>query len=427
MQRRATFHLYTFLVSKTCSTLGSNVYTFGMSMFILAMTGSAFSFAANLIFSIIPRTLLSPVAGILVDRVSKKFIVLTGQFGTILSISALLIYMMFFDISLLAIYLTTFFYTISSTFTTIAFSASIGNLVDSERIQKAMSFNQLSLSIAGILGPMIGGMLFGFVSIQTFLVINIVAYSIAFVLESTMNFKLFSNQESTPKESMIQSLKSGIHYIKEMPVLKNLLFLMLWLNLFFSSITVGANFIFVQIIEMDYKLIGIVEAASAIGMLVISLYFAVRSNLQYPLLFSKRAILTLSTIVGTFAFPLFVPMTSTIVFIYYLMVMFCFGGTLVATNTPIGILIQKDVDENYRGRIYGIIEMCAMGLTPIGTLLFGLLYDVIPAQLILLTCSILLILTTLFLMPRRIIESAYPDLKSPERKEINPTSPPFSS
>ncbi|SOC06288.1 transmembrane secretion effector [Ureibacillus xyleni] len=425
MQRKATFHLYTFLVSKTLSTLGANVYAFGMSLFILAMTGSALSFAANLIFSIIPRTLLSPVAGLLVDRVSKKFIVLSGQLGTILSISCLLIYMTFFDISLPAIYLTTFFYTISSTFTTIAFSASIGNLVDAERIQKAMSFNQLSLSIAGILGPMIGGMLFGFVSIETFLIINIVAYSLALLLESTMNFKLFSSTESSPKESMVQSLKSGIHYIKEMPMIKNLMYLLLWINLFFTSITVGANFIFVNIIKMEYQLIGIVEAASAIGMLVVSIYFAVRSNIKYPLLFSKRAVLALSTLVGTFALPLLIPMTSTIVFIYYLTVMFLFGGSLVLTNTPIGIMIQKDVEENFRGRIYGIIEMFAMGLTPIGTLLFGLLYDVIPAQFILLFCSMALILTTLFLMPRRLIETAYPDLSGPKAKTINPTSPPF--
>ena len=426
MQRKATFHLYTFLISKTLSTLGSNVYTFGMSMFILALTGSFLSFAVNLIFSIIPRTLLSPFAGILVDRVSKKFLVLTGQIGTMISIACLLSYMTFFELSLPVIYLTTFFYTICSTFTTIAFSASIGNLVDSARIQKTMSFNQLSLSIAGILGPMIGGILFGFVSMKTFLIINIVAFFLAFLLESTMNFKLFSNVAETPHGSLLKSLKSGIHYIKEMPVLKNLLALLLWINLFFTSITVGANFIFVQLIQMDYQLIGMVEAASAIGMLVVSLYFAVRSNIQNPLLFSKRAILTLSTLVGTFSIPLFIEMTSTIVFIYYVTVMFLFGGSLVATNTPIGIFLQNDVEENFRGRIYGIIEMFAMGLTPIGTLLFGLLYEIGSAPLILLTCSIVLILTTLFLIPKRLIETVDLDTKWSKSKEINPTSPPFS-
>ena len=144
------------------SSLGANVYAFGMSMFILSMTGSALSFAANMIFSILPRTILAPVVGILADKFPRKIMVLSGQAGAALTITGLLINSLIFGLSIPAIYVTTVFYTICSTFTSIAFSASIGNLVDEERLQKAMSFNQLSLSVAGIGGPIIGGMLFGF-------------------------------------------------------------------------------------------------------------------------------------------------------------------------------------------------------------------------------------------------------------------------
>ena len=421
--RRATYHLYTFLLSKLISSLGASVYGFGMSMFILSITGSALSFAANLIFSIIPRVLLSPVAGILVDRLPKKLVVLAGQGGAILAITGLLTYTLIFDLSITAIYVTTVFYTISSTFSSIAFSASVSNLVDQERIQKAMSFNQMSLSASGIGGPIVGGMLFGFVSMELFLLINIISYSIAFLLESTMNFSLYSSQQSNQKneESMLQSFKEGVRYLNTKPVISRLLLVILWINLFFTSVSVGSNFILVEVLKMEYSLIGFVEASAAIGMLLVSVYFAARSNVKYPLQFSKRAILGLSILVGTIAIPLIFNFSGPLLFVYFLVNMFCFGSFCVLTNTPIGVMLQKEVDENYRGRVFGIIEMMAMGLMPIGSLVFGILYDIVPAEIILIVCSVLLVIITLVLLPPSLISMAYPELEN-ERSYVKPAA-----
>ena len=421
--KKATYHLYTFLVSKMISSLGANVYSFGMSMFILSITGSALSFAANLIFSIIPRTILAPIAGILVDKFSRKTIVLTGQAGIVLTILGLLTYSLIFGLSIPAIYVTTVFYSICSTFTGIAFSASIGNLVDEERLQKAMSFNQLSLSIAGIGGPVVGGMLFGFFNIEMFLIINVIAYAIAFLLEATMDFKLYSkNQEQSSevkKESMMSSLKEGLSYLKTKPVVSSLLWVLLLLNMFFTAVNVGLSFILVNILKIEYSLIGIIEAGSAIGMLLFSIYFATRSNVKYPLLFSKRSILGMSLLVSAIAVPLLITFSSSVNFIYFFIVMFLFGSFGVLTNTPIGVLLQKEVEENYRGRIFGILEMVAMGMMPLGTLIFGILYDIIPAQYILIVSSITLVAIVIIFLRRSVIELAHPELKNKQNAKVD--------
>jgi len=421
--KKATYHLYTFLVSKMISALGANVYSFGMSMFILSITGSALSFAANLIFSIIPRTILAPIAGILVDKFSRKTIVLTGQAGIVLTILGLLTYSLIFGLSIPAIYITTVFYSICSTFTGIAFSASIGNLVDEERLQKAMSFNQLSLSIAGIGGPVVGGMLFGFFNIEMFLIINVIAYAIAFLLEATMDFKLYSkNQEQSSevkKESMMSSLKEGLSYLKTKPVVSSLLWVLLLLNMFFTAVNVGLSFILVNILKIEYSLIGIIEAGSAIGMLLFSIYFATRSNVKYPLLFSKRSILGMSLLVSAIAVPLLITFSSSVNFIYFFIVMFLFGSFGVLTNTPIGVLLQKEVEENYRGRIFGILEMVAMGMMPLGTLIFGILYDIIPAQYILIVSSITLVAIVIIFLRRSVIELAHPELKNKQNAKVD--------
>lgn len=93
--------------------------------------------------------------------------VLVGQGGTVLTISGLLLYSLLFDISIVAIYITTFFYTICSTFSGIAFSASIANLVDEERIKKRCPSINYRFPFRESVDS-VGGMLFGFVSMEWF-------------------------------------------------------------------------------------------------------------------------------------------------------------------------------------------------------------------------------------------------------------------
>lgn len=421
--KKATYHLYTFLISKMVGSLGSTVYAFGMSMYILSLTGSALSFAMNIILSIVPRTIFSPIAGILGDRLPRKWLVLGGQAGVFLTIGLLLVYTVTVDLSLAAIYTATFFSSIFGSFSSVSFSASIANLVDEERLQKAMSYNQLSYSLSGIGGPIMGGMLFGFVSMEIFLVIYLIAGFITLALESTMNFTLYKKEVTTTaeKETMFESLKAGISYVKSKTVIRSILWTSLWLNLFFTSVNIGGDFILLTLLHLDPKLIGITEAAGAIGMVITAIYFASRSNVKFPLLFSKRAVLGMSVLVILTSVPLLISLSKTSIFIYYLILMFSFGSLGVLTNTPIGVMLQKEIDEEYRARVFGIVEMMAMSMMPIGTLVYGILYDKIPAQYILVVSGVLLVTVALIFLRRSVIELAHPELKK-DAIEVKPVT-----
>ena len=412
--KKASYHLNTFLISKVFGSLGMNVYAFGMSMYILSMTGSALSFAANIICSILPRTIVSPIAGVLGDRLPRKWLVIGGQAGLVFTISCLLIYTLIFDLSVYAIYAATVMNSIFGTFSSIAFSSSIANLVDEPRLQKAMSYNQMSLSISGIGGPVFGGMLFGFVSMEIFLIIYIVSQVIALSLESTMNFNLYKKvveASSEVKETMVESFKAGLSYVKQNRVLKAILITSLWLNFFFTALSVGGDFTFLTILQMEPTLIGFINAAIAVGMLVTSIYFASRSNVKYPLLFSKRSALILSSLVIFAGLPLLLSMPSTGNFIYYLVLMYLFGTSSILINTPIGVMLQTTIAEEYRSRVFSIVEMMAMCMMPLGMLIYGVLFDFVPAEIIFLISGAGLIIVTLVFLPRSIVEMAHPELK----------------
>lgn len=411
--KKATYHLKTFLVSKMIGSLGANVYAFAISMYILALTGSSLTFATNMLLSVLPRTLISPVVGVLGDRIPRKWLVLGGQLGQAITILILLLYTLIFDISILAIYIATIFNSMFNAFSSIAFTASIANLVDQNRIQKAMSINQMSFAISGIAGPVFGGMLYGITSITTFLLIYMISLLLTFSLEATMNFELYKTGalEEKKKQSMLTDFKEGIIYLKQQKVVSTVILAVIWINFFFCSVNVGSSFVFVTVLDMSPKYIGMIEGGLAVGMLATSVLFASKLKVKYPLLFAKRSIIAGGVVVIFTALPLIVSFNNTLNFMYYFFIMFLFGAIGVATNTPLGILLQTTIDENYRTRVIGILEMMSMCMMPIGTMVYGVLFDKVSAEILFLGSGVCIVIMALKQIRREIVALVHPEIK----------------
>lgn len=68
--KRKDFSL--LILGKLVSLLGSNMQQFALSLYVLALTGSATIFASMLSISILPRIILSPIAGVFGDWFDRK-------------------------------------------------------------------------------------------------------------------------------------------------------------------------------------------------------------------------------------------------------------------------------------------------------------------------------------------------------------------
>lgn len=412
--KKATYHLYTFMISKLISSFGAQVYAFAISFYILQLTGSATSFATNLICNILPRALIAPFAGAITDKYSRKMIVIAAQVATTLTILGLLLVTLTSGLSLISIYITTCILSISSTFSGVAFSSSITGLIDKARIQKAMSLNQMSISFASIGSPAVGGLLYGTVSIPVFLMIYIAASSIAIILESTMNFKLFTNEkqpgEEKQKETLFQSMRAGISYLKLQPILITLMWISLFINFLFGAFEVGFSYILIDELKMKSQHFGFTQGAFSIGMVLMSAYFSIRKEVQYPFLLSKRGILVMATCMGAISVPLLINLSYWGVFIYFIVLMLVNGSMVIVVNTPLQVMLQKMIADEYKGRVFSIIETMAMALMPLGMVIYGFLFDLFPGQWILLLSATVLILVVLVMARPSVIRKMYPEL-----------------
>src|SRR4051812_26614720 len=92
---------FTLLIAgKLISLLGSNILQFALSLYVLSITGSATIFASMLSILILPRLLLSPIAGVFGDWFDrKKVIILLDLANTIIIFVYSIIYILNSSIS----------------------------------------------------------------------------------------------------------------------------------------------------------------------------------------------------------------------------------------------------------------------------------------------------------------------------------------
>ncbi|WP_227394740.1 MFS transporter [Jeotgalibacillus aurantiacus] len=417
---KATRNLFFFTGGEFIGTIGAHVYMFGISFFVLTLTGSATSFAMTLLFSMVPRIILSPIAGHIADRFPRKKILLFCHGIMTLIMLSVFFYTLSFGLNLPVIYLTSALIATFSTFAGISLTSGIGNFIDGDRIQRALSLTQSSTSLASILGPVLGGVMYGFFTIEVFLLTQVIAYSVTLFCEANIDFSLFKGKElesdSGKKETMWESLKAGVAYVKQDKILFPIMMVALWINFFFMAAIVGLPFIIIEVLGASSRQLGLIEGMIGVGTLVFSLYIATRKQSARPVRQVRIGMILFGLAFALMSLPLLVSLGSTGFVVFYMGLNFLVGGLMIVINIPLMVLLQKTTPESYKGRVFGLLETVASGISPLGLVLFGFLYDVISPQWIILTCAALLISVTLIGMhPSRVSDG---DVPADEKSEV---------
>lgn len=82
------------ILASFTGTLGSSIFSFSLGLMLLEKTGLSISFGLSIMITALIGLLLSPLVGPIVDKFSRKFIILTSQSITI---AALIVYTFIFN------------------------------------------------------------------------------------------------------------------------------------------------------------------------------------------------------------------------------------------------------------------------------------------------------------------------------------------
>ncbi|KEK24686.1 MFS transporter [Bacillus gaemokensis] len=384
----AVRNIFLMMIGKTTSLLGAGIYTFAMGLYVLKTTGSGMGFAITLICGSIPRMVFGPVAGAMADKVNRRWLVIGADLLSSLIMLTMFLLSTLFGMSLLFIYVSAALLSICASFYSISFTASIPTLVDSTRIQQASSLNQTATSLSNILAPMIGGMVYGFFSMEFFFLLNGITFFLAVILQLFIVFDLYKVQSEQKKDHFLSSIKEGFLYVKRQHDMYRVLKVFVWINFFGSAFFVALPYIIVQNLHLLSQQLGVVEGASAVGMLVASIILSVRKEMNNPF---RSVRISLSVLAGLYlctTFPLLVTIPGTVSFMYYILVTFLCGMTSISINIPLQVYIQKTTDPRYLGRVFGLIETIATGIIPLGFILYGFLLDMIPTSTVIIISAV---------------------------------------
>ena len=394
-----------FIIGKLISVFGSAIYTFAIGLYVLKQTGSGFSFALTLFVGLIPTIIFSPVAGYMSDRFDKKKIVVFMDFANGMMFLILFVLTLKFELNQPMIYISTFMTTVFTTFFGIAFEAAKPNLVADEKLMSINSLSKVIDSTALILAPVLGGLIFAFTDIQTFILINAVCFIFSAGIETMIdfNYNIKSTAEINDDGGFVEDIKDGLTYIRKSSEIVKMINVLVILNFFISfSVTVPLPYIINNLLNLSSNQYGIIQGAFPVGMILGAVVVGkIIEKIDYMklLIFSS---ITLSVAIALLGLPLVLADASSLAYmIYYISIMVIFGIAISFIDVPILWLMQKSIPDNLRGKVLSISMSIVKLIAPLGLVISGMIINSVPVYIMTFAGGGILMLSNLMILNQK--------------------------
>ncbi len=399
MKKSSLFQIIKVLTSHFISNFGSQVFSFGIGLFVLKETGSALSFGITILIGPLISLLLTPLVGYTVDKLNHKIIVQGAQILSILSLIFFFIFSKSFDSYM---YITTILLLIvlhtCDKFLSVAFNASISSLVFNKDIQRTNSFLQVSSSLSMILAPVFGSLLYAYQEFPSFVLTIIFTEALSFVVNIIINFNFNKSvNESTEyeknEEGIWLSFLSGMNYIRGNSIIKFVIGMAVFVNLFITALFIGLPFVAIKTFQVNDIQYGLIESGIAIGIFIAGIIMSIRKDIEDPLGNLQLGIIGIGILVSLISIPFLFSLNNTWITVYYFIINALIGGITTSVNIPIMVILHKTIKEEFKGRVFSIFFTSVQLFNPLGIVIFGILFEKINPNMIFISVGISIILT----------------------------------
>ncbi|MFS1513748.1 MFS transporter [Chengkuizengella sp. SCS-71B] len=197
--------------AQTTSTIGDWFSTIALLTFVYGITGSPFMVSLTLISKGVPQLLFSPLAGVFVDRMNrKKILIITDLIRAIIVLGFL-----FADNFIYLVFIVNALMALCSTLFNPARQSVIPKMVSKEELPVANSLSSSMQAISAIIGSSIGGLVLGFLSPNIAFALNSMAFFIsALIIKFTEIPQTEIKQQSTKKINYSRDIVDGYKFMR---------------------------------------------------------------------------------------------------------------------------------------------------------------------------------------------------------------------
>lgn len=388
-----------FLSSQTISLFGSSIVQYAMMWYITLTTESGVMMTLYILCGFIPTFLLSPFAGVWADRFQRKMLIIMAD--GLIALATLILALLFFlgYKSIWFFFILVGIRAIGAGIQTPAIGAILPQIVPKDKLTKVNGINGSIQAVIMFISPMISVPLLMYASMEFIFLIDVVTAAIA-ICTLLFFLKIPSHKKASSVEpvSYLSDFLKGLQYINRHKYLKTFF---IFLAIFFVLMAPASFLTPLQVTRSfgdDYWRLSAIEIAFSVGMIAgggIIASWGGFSNKVKTMGFSSAVMGLCTLALGV------VP-----IFWIYLLFMVFFGVALPIFSTPANVLLQEKIEEEYLGRVFGIMGMISTSMMLIGMLIFGPIADIIQIEILLRGTGILIIVLAVFFSMNKILLSA---------------------
>jgi len=197
------------------SYIGSGMTHLALTIWAWQVTGQATALALVGFFSFAPAVLISPLAGAIVDRVSRKTVMIASDLASGAATIAILILHLTGHLQIWHLFVAGFFASAFESFQFPAYSSAISTMVDKKHYMRANGMLSMAGSASGIIAPILAGGLLVFIGIDGIMVIDVATFSFAVLALAFVFIPKPKRSEAGEKAkgSLLKESLFGLKYI----------------------------------------------------------------------------------------------------------------------------------------------------------------------------------------------------------------------
>jgi MFS family permease len=354
-----------YALGSLISNTGTWMQRVAQDWLVLRLTdgsGTALGITTGLQF--LPVLLLSPYAGVIADRFSKRRLLQLTQLMMALASLVLGVLAVTGAAEVWMVYLIAFLFGIGSAFDAPARQSFVSEMVGPDDLTNAVGLNSATFNAARIMGPGLAGLMIGALgggADATGWVILINALSYGAVIWQLQHMDPTLLHSPRPVARSPGMLLEGVRYIRSQPKMMMILVMVFFAGTFGMNFQITSALMATHVFGKGAGEFGILGSAMAVGSLVGALLSARRVHIRLRLVAGAGIGFGLAEIVAGvmptyLAFALVCPLIGV-----------C---TLTMLNSA-NATMQLESEPALRGRVMALYMTIVMGGTPVGSPFIG--------------------------------------------------------
>lgn len=373
------------VIVQIASLFGSAVLRFALPLYVLDLTESATLMAAVTAAAWLPYIVLTPIGGVAADRVNKKRIM--AVLDAIMAATCV-VYLGLegaIDLVGLSVFALVVLYAAQSVYQPTV-QAAVPFLVPRQGVVRATAVVSQISALSGLVGPVVGGLVFGLFGIGPVVAVSGVAFALSAVLiVATVRIPHDAVERSDAGviRTVLGDISESLSFLRhDRPVILKAIFLAAGINLTLTAlILVGTPVVVTQVLGLPNQYMGFAEGALALGGLAGGIAvgaLASRLKIERAPLLLLLATLALVPVVAVLG----VPMDPLVA--YGVLVASLFASMACATMFSIQAVsfVQMETPGHLVGKVIALMMSLANCAQPVGQLVYGGLFDALRADLV---------------------------------------------